>query len=236
LGQEQSYWLAYYTFARDVLGVSFEAEKSHDLDLWCEVAKSCGWWWPFEGLCIAAGRPEQVSWEPGRMPERLHAENGPALRYRDGWSVYALRGVRVPGEIIEKPETLTPARIDTEANAEVRRVLIERYGLARYVVDSGAEVLHQDEESEGRPRRLLRKPARDAQPEILLLEVRNATPEPDGTRKTYFLHPAPGLRPMRRRGDGSVEVFGREQAMTCHNAVASTFGRYGGEYSPAIET
>ena len=71
---------------------------------------------------------------------------------------------------------------------------------------------------------------------IVMVEVVNSTPEPDGTRKTYFLHPAPGLRPMRTLGDGTVEVFGDVQEMTCHNAVASTFGRYGHQYGPVIQT
>ena len=235
-GQEFACWAAYYAFCRDVLGLTYDPQKSTDLDLWCEIVKSCGWWWPFDGFCIVAGRPESVSWEPGRMPERLHSETGPALRYRDGWVVHALRGVSVPADIIEDPKALTPKRIDSEANAEVRRVMIERYGLSRYVVDSVAEVIDQDEESGGRPRRLLRKPGRDGQPDILVLEVRNATPEPDGTRRTYFLHPAPGCRRMRKRADGSVEVFGKEQALTCHNAAASTFGRLGSEYGPVVET
>lgn len=233
-GQQEAYWVAFYAFSRDVLGVEYA--RSKDLDLWVEVSKSCGWFWPFEGLCIVANRPEVVKWEPGRAPERLHCVDGPALRFRDGWAVHALRGVRVPGELIDDPAKLTASRIDAEANAEVRRVLVEQYGLAKYILDSGAVVVDEDVEFNGQPRRLLRKPASGGAPDLLMVECRNATPEPDGTRKTYFLHVEPTLRPMRRRADGTCEVFGEAQAPTCHNAVASTFGRRGECYGPVVQT
>jgi hypothetical protein len=237
LGQESAYWVSFYAFCRDVVGVPYDAQKSLDLDLWSEVVKSCGWWWPFDGLCIVANRPESICWEPGRMPERLHCTTGPSVRYRDGWMVHSLRGVRVPGDVIDDLAKLTAERIDAEPNAEVRRVLIEHYGPERFVVDSGAEVVDQDIEQPGdRARRLLRKLGRDGHPDLLMLEVLNATPEPDGTRKRYYLKPHPELRQLRRGAGGQVEVFGEPQKLTCHNAVASTFGRRGENWAPVIET
>jgi hypothetical protein len=162
---------------------------------------------------------------------RLHCANGPAMRYPDGWSIYAWHGVRVPQDLIEHPEAISVARIDSERNSEIRRVMIERFGLARYVQESGADVVCEDKDPLGFPRRLLRKPTRGNVPEITMVELTNSTPEPDGTRKKYVLCVHPELRPLL--GDGR---FGDPQKLTCHNACASTFGLRGEDYQPLVET
>ena len=96
-----------------------------------------------------------------------------------------------------------------------------------------------------------------------MVRVLNSTPEPDGTLTTaqarevfgnavidracsmaklngsagqarwkeYFLRVHPELRPMT--ADGKT---GEPQALTAHNAVASTFGLRGDDYWPTIET
>jgi hypothetical protein len=51
--------------------------------------------------------------------------------------------------------------------------------------------------------------------------------------KTYFLRVHPELRPLI---DPEKRVYGEPQKMTCHNAVASTFGLRGEEYQPDVET
>ena len=96
--------------------------------------------------------------------------------------------------------------------------------------------MNEDVESGGRPRRLLRKKGDGTMPDLLVVQCLNATPEPDGTRKTYWIHPHPELRQLRQLADGSVEVFGEPQELTAHNAIASTFGRRGENYHPAVET
>jgi hypothetical protein len=70
---------------------------------------------------------------------------------------------------------------------------------------------------------------------MVLVEVTNSTPEPDGTRKLYYLRVHPELRPLPDPANPNAQL-GAPQAMTCHNAVASTFGRRGEDYHPEIET
>jgi hypothetical protein len=64
-----------------------------------------------------------------------------------------------------------------------------------------------------------------------MVKVVNSTPEPDGSFKDYFLRVHPELRPLL-----SNNRMGEPQALTAHNAVASTFGKRGGEYAPCVET
>ena len=51
-----------------------------------------------------------------------------AIRYSDGWGLYRWHGIEVPGWVIESPEKINPELIQSEKNAEVRRIMISRYG------------------------------------------------------------------------------------------------------------
>ncbi len=144
------------------------------------------------------------------------------------------------------------------ALGEVKRVMIEKYGTTRFLKDGGAEKVHQDGHGI-----LWRRNLANDEP-IVMVEVFNPTPEPDGVYakseilsrfgsdlhrsmsyvhghdsvsryKTYFLRVQPELRPMIRGKDGRP-VLGSPQKMTAHNAVASTYGMTGAEYNPEIRT
>ena len=104
------------------------------------------------------------------------------------------------------------------------RLMIERFGQGRFLTESGAKLVHQDATG-----KLWHKDLQDDEP-MVMVEVLNSTPEPDGHTKTYFLRVHPELRPLLATGLGSP------QEPTAHNAVASTFGLYGHEYHPLIET
>ena len=65
------------------------------------------------------------------------------------------RGVEVNERVAFQPETLTVDEILNEGNAELRRVMLERYGFDRFMADASAEVLDQDEDAGG-VRRLLK--------------------------------------------------------------------------------
>ena len=86
----------------------------------------------------------------------------------------------------------------------------------------------------GQPRRLWQRKWKDGR-SILSVELTNSTAEPDGTRRNFFIGVHPECRPMRRREDGSIDL-GEPQKLTALNAVASTFGKTGSEYWPAVDT
>jgi hypothetical protein len=142
---------------------------------------------------------------------RLHCESGPAIAYPDGFSVYAVHGVRVPADVIENPSSVTVERIERETNAEVRRVMIERYGQARYLVDAGAQAVHEDDYGVLYRKEILGDEA------LVMVKVVNSTAEPDGSYKDYFLRVPPTIQRARE-------------------AVAWTFGKAEADYAPAIQT
>ena len=89
--------------------------------LW-QVANSAGWVVPYEHVCWVSERPAEVHAD---QRARLHCVDGPALRYRDGWSVYAWKGAKLSTWMIETPNQITPAAIDHEFDPAVRDCMIE---------------------------------------------------------------------------------------------------------------
>jgi hypothetical protein len=63
---------------------------------------------------------------------RLHCENGPALRYRDGDEYHFLHGIRVPERYaVAGPDEISLTDVLAERNAEVRMALISKIGFTR---------------------------------------------------------------------------------------------------------
>ena len=96
------------------------------------VARNAGWWWPMRDTVILTDRPDTLHRDP---QGRLHSETGPALRYRDGWAIHAIHGVRVPADLIETGWDVK--RTLEEDNAEVRRAAIELTGWDRFIGTDG---------------------------------------------------------------------------------------------------
>jgi hypothetical protein len=116
--------------------------------LW-ELAQSAGWALPHANICWVSERHHVLACDE---QGRLHGETGPACAYPDGWAIYVLHDVRVPRYLVERPQDISVERIDGKPNAEVHRIMIERYrrgeeihGAAAFVRDVGARRLDHDE-------------------------------------------------------------------------------------------
>lgn len=149
-GQFWLSWQAYTSFFRDVCGLKLEKDLWARDRAYADAQQSVCWWWPHADFIMASDRPlvicrEQVG-PPGWGSHQLHCEDGPAMVWPDGWGVWSWHGVRVPRHVIEAPETITVAEIKEEKNAEVRRVMRERYGHGRYLQDTKAKLVDADHE------------------------------------------------------------------------------------------
>lgn len=89
------------------------------------ISQSIGWWYPYGSICLLCDRPALLNLN---AEGRLHSDTQPALSFRDGYSLWAINGMRVPRAIIESPETLTFEQVRDEPNAEIRRHMIDRFG------------------------------------------------------------------------------------------------------------
>ncbi|MFD8706457.1 DUF6745 domain-containing protein [Kitasatospora sp. NPDC059648] len=178
-GQHDAPWFA----AFDAAGAGAEAVAPL-----AEVAREAGWWWPYQGAVLLSERPVALHRDEAG---RLDRADGPALEYADGFALHAWRGMPVPAEFLAGLGEVTADRVRTEENAELRRVLLEHYGYERYLADSGAEPVHRDETGV-----LWRIVLPDDEP-VVMVEVVNSTPEPDGTFRTYWLRVPPSTRTAR---------------------------------------
>jgi len=137
--------------------------------------------------------------ETKKLPDSLR---GVGLRWQ---------GVRVEERIIFQPETITLKEILREENAERRRVLLDRFGMQRFMKESRAEVLDTDADPGG-PRQLLRVELMDDEP---LVTLSCFCPS---TKRQYFLRVPPDME-------------------TCHQAAAWIAGFDDpSQYRPMLET
>lgn len=123
-------WCAYVSFLRDVVGWHHERLKlfSHDEAL----TRSCGWLWMHPEVCVIGDRPRELHIDTEGRP---HSEHGPAIRWADGWRLYAWRGTRVPSQWIEHPESLNPQQALRWPNIEQRRAACEFLGWERILAE-----------------------------------------------------------------------------------------------------
>ncbi|MEV4430996.1 DUF6745 domain-containing protein [Streptomyces sp. NPDC049602] len=196
LGQHDAAWLA-----------AFDGHGERLAGL-AAVAGHAGWWWPYENVVVVCERPVELHRDEAG---RLDRGDGPALAFPDGFALHAWRGMPVPAEFLAGLADLTPERIRAEENAELRRVMLEYYGYDRYLEASGARHEHRDETG------VLWRIGLEDDEDVVMVEVVNSTPEPDGTHRTYWLRVPPTTR-------------------TAREGVAWTFGLRPEAYEPLVQT
>jgi len=187
--------------ARDVLGAQTWAELTEAgvFALWLvEEAE--------EVTAVLVPRPEMSVVEG-----RLHADDHPAVRWPSGLGYWFWDGVWIPQHLAERRDALHVGDVIAERNAERRRVLASRVGWERLMREGGGRVIQEDAYG-----RLWLMRHEDDEP-FVAVEVENATEEPDGTRRRYFLRVPPSTR-------------------TARGAVAWTFGLAKTAYSPEVES
>jgi len=137
-GQHDASWLAFYRFFRDECGMTGETEKLRGL--W-DLCQSCGWILPFENVCFASERHDVCKLD-GRGV--IHCEDGPAIHYRDGFSVHAWHGTRVPAHWIEDSANLKASEVMAERNVEVRMAGCQILGWAKVADQLDRKVIDGD--------------------------------------------------------------------------------------------
>jgi hypothetical protein len=181
--------LAVYEYLREA--DNWTRETGPLVGLWL-IAKNAGWIVPHEHVCWVSDRPDVVLSD---SRGRLHCASGPALRYRDGWSVYAWKGLEVPAWMVEHPERITPARIDEIFEPFLRNTAIDIMTPERFIGTGEPRPISKDDTGV-----LWRKTWRWREAVIgtwSAVEVENGTTGSDGSRKKYFLCVPSHLRTAR---------------------------------------
>jgi hypothetical protein len=189
-----------------------------------DMAENCGWWIALNSVAIFEHRPEEIHLDTTVEPPRLSNETGPAIKFRGENSrsnVYSVRGVRVPKKVVDR--TFTAADIDAESNAEVRRIMVEFYGLERYVTDSKFVEVNTDDFG------TLYEKEQPGDEKLMVVKVIDATPQPDGTYRNYFLRVDPNAY-------GGLKTARAAVASTWRNKDGSLLFLSPEDYDPDVET
>ena len=210
------YWgPAFTSFFREVCGLSLKGDIWDRGRAYEATVQSACWWWPHREFLIVSERPKRIERElvnpdTSKYTARLHSLTGPAVEF-EGWSVYAIHGVRVPEDVVMSPQSITAKRIIEERNAEVRRVMLERRGHDGVIRELGLSPISRSSAGS-----LYRLDLPGDEP-LAVVEVENSTLESDGSRKRYWLRVPPDM------SDATA-------------AVAWTFGLDPKQYQPVVET
>ncbi len=197
-------WLGSMQYLHDVAGLTRHTEAL--AGLW-GLARNASWMVPHAQVCWLMEKPQLIRQDANG---RLHAPDGPALRFGDGTKVYAWKGILIPERIIERRESIDVRNIEAVNDPQIRRCMIDIMTPQRFIEQGGAYRVAQDETGI-----LWRQ--RWRWEAWAAVEVINGTPEPDGTFKHYFLQVPPTVRSPRE-------------------AVAWTYGLSERHYRLAIRT
>lgn len=164
--------------------------EADELRHFVALAKSCGYCLPLEDTCYLTERPEFI-----RTDERgqLHADEGPAVAWPGGaMPMWRWRGMPVAEHVMAPVATMDARSIRRERSVIQRDVMIERFGLERFMRECGAEPAQEDATgilwivSSPLRRRL-----------VTAVEVVNGTPEPGGSFRHFFIRVPNNIRTAR---------------------------------------
>jgi len=134
-GQHDAPWIAFYKYLYDI-GLT---EEINDLLPLINLTDHCGWWFPFDNVCVCVEKLPHISTDE---QGNLHNVSQMAFKYADGFGGYYLNGVAVPEKYITKP--VDPEELLREPNAEVRMAVIQKEGFDKIIDKLDAKVVDED--------------------------------------------------------------------------------------------
>lgn len=151
----------------------------------------------------------------------LHCETGPAVWWPDGKKYFYWNGVQITEAILNKKFSWKD--IDNQENAEVRRVMVERYGQEKYILDSGIKPIHEDDFG------TLYKKDMINDESLMVVKVVNSTPQLDGSFKDYFIRVDPKCY-------GGIKTAREAVASTWRKKDGNLLFKNANDYEPCMET
>ncbi len=206
MGRWDWYWLATGDYMHKNRTAKLPEFLARRLNLWTTLAKDATSYLFSRYICFVYLKPQEAFFDSSW---RLHHQDRAAAYFVDDTKFFFWHGIEVPEHVIEHPKKIKLKMIEQERNVEIRRVMIERFGIDNFTLL--AKKLHEDECG------ILYSKEMDGDEDYTVVKVINSTAEPDGTYKDYFLRVPPGTR-------------------TARAGVAWTFGLKEDEYEPLEET
>ncbi len=200
-------WVGYYSILREAIHLDISVPRFYENF----ILRGGLLLHAFDSFAVIVLRPAVILRNENLV---VHNERGAAVCWPDGLSYYFWHGVQVPEKLIMSPQTVIYDDIISEENAEVRRCYQEVLGSEQFANILGIESIDIKTDKAGNELVLFRTRERDKFAGDHIYFAKVICPS---TARAYFLCVPPQIK--------SVE-----------EAVAWTFGKSAGEYSPIIET
>lgn len=75
---------------QSLLNITLDEKTQQWYDCLNQLFEYCGWFIPFEDVCIVCDHPSKFSLD---SENRLHAEGEPAIQFADGYGLYFYHGI-----------------------------------------------------------------------------------------------------------------------------------------------
>lgn len=110
-----------------MIGVKFYEDK---YELFVNFNSEINFLIPYKGICFISRKPTEINWKD----KQLHGENKAAVKYADGYSLWALNGVKVPEWLVTThSDALDPKKILEIENVDQKAEGIRKLGIERLV-------------------------------------------------------------------------------------------------------
>ena len=86
-GSFDAYWVSFYDF----ISTEVLQEKERYVEIAKQIIKNVGTYWTLNDYVILSEKPTEIHLN---SEDQLHNPNGLALKYADGWGVFAINGQR----------------------------------------------------------------------------------------------------------------------------------------------
>ena len=143
-------YAAFYSYVREVLGCVEETEPLLPV---FDIIDSCGPLIECDTVCFASVKPSAIFTDDNG---ELHNESGPAFNYPDGFCGHYYHGFQVPAWVIEKPQDITTAKIEAEENTELKRIMLEIFGVGRFITEVGGVIIDEDHSEQDGHRQVIK--------------------------------------------------------------------------------
>lgn len=169
-------------YVADALAAILELPEAGPLTAYSMLARTAGFVLPLEDQVWLCERPTVLKRD---RDGNLHSSDGPALDWAGTMAVYLWHGERVSRRAVAPVDQLSARDILQEPHRTTRDIMLQRFGLDRFLRDVGRP-LRSDETGT-----LWRAGS------IFAVEVENGTPERDGSYRRYFLRVPPTMQSAR---------------------------------------
>lgn len=134
-GIQWSAWNAQYAYMKEKKGIEFQDGIWRP---WYEASRISTTRLIGNGCTIITEFPSTFTFDDRDRP---HNPDGPFFGWADGSGFFCVNGVVAPAFVVKHPERITMDDINAQENAEIRRLMIDRYGVERWLEDANGKLI-----------------------------------------------------------------------------------------------